>query len=72
MNALHNLVAQGKVLYLVRCFISLSRRPHSQGMTGNFRYTSLDRIQSEPIREGSRKDSILGLSGEMECAGAFV
>ena len=73
MNALHNLVAQGKVLYLVRCFIPfLDGRLHSQRTTGNFRYTSMGRVQSESIREGSRKDSVLNLSGKMECVGALV
>jgi aryl-alcohol dehydrogenase-like predicted oxidoreductase len=36
MNALHNLVVQGKVLYLVRCITALSvNDSHPHGVKGN-------------------------------------
>ena len=72
MNALHNLVAQGKVLYLVQLFFFLSQQPYSGRMTGNFRHASVDRAQGEPMREGPWKDPVLDLPGKMERARAFV
>ena len=73
MNALHNLVAQGKVLYLVRCFSHLSfyeAYPHCT--IGNLGHTGMDRAQSEPIRERPRKDTILNLPRKMERARSFI
>ncbi len=71
MNALHNLVAQGKVLYLV-CCVSAFGRPYSHRMTGNLRYTSMDSVQGKSICEGPRKDPILDLSGKMEPTGTIL
>ena len=73
MNALHNLVIQGKVLYLVRYFSHLSfdvAYPHCT--IGNLGLAGMDRAQSEPIRERSWKDTILNLPGKMERAGSFI
>jgi hypothetical protein len=68
MNALHNLVVQGKVLYLVRCITALSvNDPHPHGVKGNLGHTGMDRAQSKSICKGPRKDSLLHLSGKMEC-----
>ena len=50
MNALHNLVVQGKVLYLARCITALSvNDPDPHGAKGNLGHTGMDRAQGKPI-----------------------
>ena len=41
-------------------------------MTGNIERTSMGRVQGEPIREGTRTDTIFDLSGKMERTRALV
>ena len=41
-------------------------------MTGNLERTGMDRVQNEPIREGTRNDTIFHLSGKMERTRALI
>ena len=66
MNALHNLVVQGKVPYLVRWITALSVNDrYSRGVKGNLGHTNMDRAQSKPIYKGPRKDPLLYLPGKL-------
>ena len=72
MSALHNLVVQGKVLYLV-CYSSLLCKPHClTRIIGNIKHASMDRAQSESIREGAWEDTVLNLPGKVERTRAIV
>ena len=71
MNGLHNLVTQGKVLYLVRVtfFLSSSEKVFII-LVGNFRYSSLDRLAGKHIREDGGQDAFRCLPGNVERHGS--
>ncbi len=69
MNGLHNLVTQGKVLYLVslvRLRTDCSWRDHSPARTGCFRYPRLGCVQGQHLRQTHREDAIRDISRRLE------
>jgi hypothetical protein len=65
VNALHVLVQQGKVLYLVRYIIwlDLCYEHCLISHPGHLGYSRLGGLQGEPVRQRSRKDTFLHLPG---------
>jgi predicted oxidoreductase len=65
MNALHVLVQQGKVLYLVRYLIwfHLCYEHCLVSHPGHLRYSRLGGFQGKPVCQRSRKDTFLHLPG---------
>jgi hypothetical protein len=56
MNGLHNLVTQGKVLYLVHFLLPSTHIPKftSANIAGHLRHPNMGRLQSKPIRARPR------------------
>ena len=67
MDGLHNLVAQGKVLYLV-CSIALDDRAtnNEDCCTGHLRHSCMDRRQGEHVRADGEQDAFRRLPGRVE------
>ena len=74
MDGLHNLVVQGKVLYLVK--YSISFFPPCKSLIvyfqGNFGYSRLDRRSSKSICEVQPKDTVRDLPRCLESPRAFI
>lgn len=68
MNGLHNLVASGKVLYVVRdSRLSLTRSlGRSSSSLGHLRYTSVDRREGQPICQMPGQDTVRDLPRRLE------
>lgn len=71
MDSMHNLVLQGKVLYLVR-------GPESAYtlelilFQGNLRHACMGGRSGQPVRSGSWKDAVCDLSRSLECHGPLL
>lgn len=66
MNGLHNLVAQGKVLYLVRLSLSLTISLMTHNAVGCFRYSRVGCCKGKHLCQAHRQDPLRHLSRWLE------
>lgn len=68
MDGLHNLVLQGKALYLVRLYLIYHWSAHSSlGLSlGSFEHTRIPSSSVQPVRKRPWKVSVRGIPGRVE------